>query len=306
MSRTIRLLILALGLGALLAPAAAQASPTQTSIMMDDDLLVYRDDSTAARALTQMKSLGVDTVRVTVLWKTVAENARFSKAELKQAQGQVPDRGQEAEHALQGGQPEHVPDPQLGSLRQPPEVGGRPRHPRLLQRHRPRPDVGARQAAGEEQQPARDVEAQARGLQAVRAGRRQALRRDLPRRERQPRRPPARALLVAVERAQPGRLAVAAVGAPRRRDRAGVAGAVSQAAPVRLPRPAGLRPPRRHRHHPHGRDGAARLGRPQRQGADAPGLLPARARVHPAQRHAVRRRRPRRRATAATSPRAGR
>ena len=87
MSRTIRLLTLALGLGALIAPAAAHASPTQMSIMMDDDLLVYRDDSTAARALTQMKSLGVDTVRVTVLWKTVAENTRFSKSDLKKLSG---------------------------------------------------------------------------------------------------------------------------------------------------------------------------------------------------------------------------
>ncbi|MEA2232451.1 MAG: hypothetical protein QOD83_2267 [Solirubrobacteraceae bacterium] len=81
MSTTIRTFILALLLGAVVAPAA-QASPEQLSIMMDDNLLVYRDDSTAARALTQMQSLGVDAVRVTVLWKTVAENARFSKAEL--------------------------------------------------------------------------------------------------------------------------------------------------------------------------------------------------------------------------------
>jgi hypothetical protein len=96
MSRTIRLLTLALGLGALLMPAAAQASPTQTSIMMDDDLLVYRDDNTATRALTQMKSLGVDTVRVTVLWKTVAENARFTAAELNKLRGKKNNRIREA------------------------------------------------------------------------------------------------------------------------------------------------------------------------------------------------------------------
>jgi hypothetical protein len=82
MSPSIRTSVLALIAGALLAPAAAQASPTQMSIMMDDDLLVYRDDTTAAKTLTQMKSLGVDTVRVTVLWKTVAENARFTKTDL--------------------------------------------------------------------------------------------------------------------------------------------------------------------------------------------------------------------------------
>ena len=81
MSNTIRTFILALVLGGALAPTA-QANSDQISIMMDDDLLVYRDDSTAARALTQMQSLGVDVVRVTVLWKTVAENAKFTKAEL--------------------------------------------------------------------------------------------------------------------------------------------------------------------------------------------------------------------------------
>ncbi|MGI8729605.1 MAG: hypothetical protein ACR2LK_06370 [Solirubrobacteraceae bacterium] len=66
----------------MLAPAA-HASPQQTSIMQDDDLLLYRDDDTAARALAQMKKLGVDTVRVTVLWKNVAENARLSAREIK-------------------------------------------------------------------------------------------------------------------------------------------------------------------------------------------------------------------------------
>lgn len=82
MSRTIRSLILALALGAVLAPAAL-ASPQQTSIMQDDDLLIYRNDDTAARALAQMKKLGVDTVRVTVLWKTVAENANLSARDIK-------------------------------------------------------------------------------------------------------------------------------------------------------------------------------------------------------------------------------
>jgi hypothetical protein len=82
----IRTTILALFLGALLAPAA-QASPVQTSIMMDDDLLVYRDDATAARALTQMKSLGVDTIRVTVLWSVVANNARPTKGEIAKLKG---------------------------------------------------------------------------------------------------------------------------------------------------------------------------------------------------------------------------
>ena len=97
MSPSIRSLVIALVLGsALLAPAAAQANPNQMSIMMDDDLLVYRNDSTAARALTQMKSLGVDTVRVTVLWQTVAENARFLKADIAKLKGEKYTRARKA------------------------------------------------------------------------------------------------------------------------------------------------------------------------------------------------------------------
>ena len=96
MSPSIRSLVLALVLGAALAPSAAQASPSQQSIMMDDDLLVYRDDSTAAKTLTQMKSLGVDTVRVTVLWKTVAEFARFTKADLAKLKGEKNKRARDA------------------------------------------------------------------------------------------------------------------------------------------------------------------------------------------------------------------
>jgi hypothetical protein len=91
MSPTIRSIILALVLGALLAPAA-HASPQQMSILMDDDLLVYRNDQTAARALTQMKSLGVDTIRVTVLWKVAAESARPTKGELAKLKGRAKER----------------------------------------------------------------------------------------------------------------------------------------------------------------------------------------------------------------------
>jgi len=86
MSPTFRTFILALVFGAVLAPAA-HASPQQISIMMDDDLLVYRDDTTAAKALTQMQSLGVDAVRVTVLWSSVAENAHFTKEEVASLKG---------------------------------------------------------------------------------------------------------------------------------------------------------------------------------------------------------------------------
>src|SRR3954470_24066946 len=61
-------------------PAAAHASATQASIMQDDNELVYRDDTTRDRALRRMKTLGVDVVRVTVLWRNVASGVSASQA----------------------------------------------------------------------------------------------------------------------------------------------------------------------------------------------------------------------------------
>ncbi len=95
MTTTFRSLVLALVLGAVLAPAA-QADQSQMSIMMDDDLLVYRSDGVAARTLTQMKTLGVDTIRVTVLWETVAEFARFTQADMNKLKGKKNTRAREA------------------------------------------------------------------------------------------------------------------------------------------------------------------------------------------------------------------
>jgi hypothetical protein len=61
----------------------ARASATQFSIMMDDDLLLYRTPAVRDTALRRMKNLGVDYVRVTVLWSVVAENARSTPARRK-------------------------------------------------------------------------------------------------------------------------------------------------------------------------------------------------------------------------------
>src|SRR3978361_69401 len=108
MRPTIRSIALAFILGALLAPAA-QASPQQTSIMMDDDLLVYRDDQTAARALTQMKSLGVDTIRVTVLWKVVAESARPTKGGNAKLQGKAKERARKQARRVKAHDPGTYP-----------------------------------------------------------------------------------------------------------------------------------------------------------------------------------------------------
>ncbi|MEA2194999.1 MAG: hypothetical protein QOG42_1433 [Solirubrobacteraceae bacterium] len=108
MSTTVRSLALALVLGAVLAPAA-QADHSQMSIMMDDDLLVYRNDSTTARTLTQMKTLGVDTVRVTVLWKVVAESAYATKGELSALKGRAKERARKQRKRFKATDPATYP-----------------------------------------------------------------------------------------------------------------------------------------------------------------------------------------------------
>src|SRR3954468_15143932 len=74
--------LLAAGLAALtlILPAAAHASPTQISIMQDDDALVYGGDAKRDATLARMKALGVDAVRVTVLWKNVGSQVTAAQA----------------------------------------------------------------------------------------------------------------------------------------------------------------------------------------------------------------------------------
>jgi hypothetical protein len=59
-----------------LAPSAARASAFQFAIMQDDDQLINGGPKRADTTLAAMKTLGVDFVRVTMLWSVVAENAR--------------------------------------------------------------------------------------------------------------------------------------------------------------------------------------------------------------------------------------
>jgi hypothetical protein len=81
-----RLVPVALVLLAFCAPAA-HAAPDQASLMMDDDQLLYRGDVTASRSLVVMRSFGVDAVRATVLWKTVAEGASLTNKEINRLKG---------------------------------------------------------------------------------------------------------------------------------------------------------------------------------------------------------------------------
>lgn len=83
LSQSLAAIVGLLLLTGLLAASPAAASSTQQSIMMDDDLLLYRGDTVRDNAMKKMKSLGVDTVRVTVLWEVVAEEARSTRARRK-------------------------------------------------------------------------------------------------------------------------------------------------------------------------------------------------------------------------------
>ena len=81
-TRRLVLPLLACLTAGLLAPAA-RASTSQLSVMMDDDNLVYRTDKVRDQTLDQMAKLGVDDVRVTVLWSVVAIGAQDTKAAKK-------------------------------------------------------------------------------------------------------------------------------------------------------------------------------------------------------------------------------
>ena len=93
-----------------------------------------------------MKAMGVDTVRVTVLWRNVAEFARPGLRDIKRLKGKSKSRarasGGASRPTIRG-----LSAPELGSLRQPRQGGDGPWHPRLLQRHGSGPDLGAAHAA---------------------------------------------------------------------------------------------------------------------------------------------------------------
>jgi hypothetical protein len=67
--RSLSALLLA---GALFAPAAAQASTTQESIVQDDNLLLYSAPATRDATLDEFAALGADTIRALVVWDRVA------------------------------------------------------------------------------------------------------------------------------------------------------------------------------------------------------------------------------------------
>src|SRR5579875_2897995 len=57
-------------------PARALADATQESILMDDQELVYSSPSRMVWALEQAKALGIDRVKVSVVWSLVAPDSK--------------------------------------------------------------------------------------------------------------------------------------------------------------------------------------------------------------------------------------
>ena len=62
-----------------LMPARALASATQESILMDDDQLIYASPSHVAQVLSQIAALGINRVKVSVVWSLVAPNASSAR-----------------------------------------------------------------------------------------------------------------------------------------------------------------------------------------------------------------------------------
>ena len=76
MRRLKALAALSLAVGALAAPAGAAAAPTQESVFMDDAALVFGDDTRVESTFATLRALGVDRVRVSMLWGVVAPDAK--------------------------------------------------------------------------------------------------------------------------------------------------------------------------------------------------------------------------------------
>ena len=88
--RSLLAVVAAVLAAALLVPAAASAGPGQISIMLDDDQMLYRGDQARDFALGRMRQLGVDYVRVSVLWSVVAENTKRGRKQRRRFRGADP------------------------------------------------------------------------------------------------------------------------------------------------------------------------------------------------------------------------
>ena len=196
MNRT-RLLSLLLGIVltipiAACAAGTAQASPNQISIMQDDDLLVNGSAKKADHALRVMAGMGVEYVRVTVLWSNVA-------------------RGIKSSAHFNGKDPAAYPHANWDRYDNLVTNAGNDGIGVYLDVTGPGPAFSHTKAPNPVQEVQRRVDAERDPVLPVRRGGRQAVLGVLPQGDRVPPAPAAGQLLVAVERAEPGGMACAAV-----------------------------------------------------------------------------------------------
>lgn len=99
MSRGRRFVQIACAL-ALTLPAAAGASPTQESLLQDDDQLMYNGPKAADRAFDELASLGVDRVRLSLHWGNVAPRKKGKLADPRDPASYDPSQFDGVDHAL--------------------------------------------------------------------------------------------------------------------------------------------------------------------------------------------------------------
>ena len=282
---TLRKLLLATLLLMSLCVSTAQADSDQGSFVQDDDQLLYRGDRVATRTLVTARSLGAEGIRVTVLWRVAAQGADLSNAEIKLIKNKTLRRKALAQRKrFKPTDPRTYPtrnwDRYDNLVKTATGLGMRV----LFAVTGPGPRYAHRIAPPAQRANAGTYKPIPSKYRRLRPSGRNALLGQVPRRERDPQAAAARQPVVAVERAQPARLAVAAVGERR----TGLARALPRALPGGQ-QGARAERARQQRRHPARRDLAAGLdpeGSAQRHRADP---VPARARLRPAERHAVHR-----------------
>src|SRR5690242_140436 len=77
-----RMVIAAVGLVVAMAcalPSHALASSTEQTSLLDDDQLIYVPTQQMLSTLTTLHTLGVDTIKVSLVWQLIAPNANSTK-----------------------------------------------------------------------------------------------------------------------------------------------------------------------------------------------------------------------------------
>ena len=78
-SRNLLAVLAILVAAALLAPGGALANSSQETILQDDTALIYSSPTQVATNLQTLKNMGIDRVRVSVVWSLVAPNPKAAK-----------------------------------------------------------------------------------------------------------------------------------------------------------------------------------------------------------------------------------